>query len=283
MISSLGITSDCHVGTGCWGIQHLERQITAKIANIDYLPGPEEPEQAPPSPIYVHLLRKPCLRRSSYSRRMRGVDDDDDAEDEHLAPAEHCNCWLIHADQDPLQLLTRHGIRLRDALPPRFMRLRFLSLCFPLSAGSQDADGLEELGYGIRVTWDDFVGAIQEICTSTLEGDQQRVIECLLLVDQEDEIHICSSAVLMEEEEARLSRAAWAQSIGCGTRLEGRQYGDFRAVKAVIGRQRQLVEALKIVKSLKTQMIELQRQQGPAQGYLAELEATRGAKSRTVL
>ncbi|GKF29376.1 hypothetical protein Tco_0095718 [Tanacetum coccineum] len=35
-------------------------------------------------------------------------------------------------------------------------------------------------------------------------------------------------------------------------------------LKADYRRQRQLVEALKIVKSLKTQMIELQRQQGPA-------------------
>ncbi|GJZ49723.1 hypothetical protein Tco_0603913 [Tanacetum coccineum] len=35
-------------------------------------------------------------------------------------------------------------------------------------------------------------------------------------------------------------------------------------LKADHRRQRQLVKALKIVKSLKTQMIELQRQQGPA-------------------
>ncbi|GJV04043.1 hypothetical protein Tco_1337612, partial [Tanacetum coccineum] len=37
-------------------------------------------------------------------------------------------------------------------------------------------------------------------------------------------------------------------------------------LKADHRRQRHLVETLKIVKSLKTQMIELQRQQGPARG-----------------
>ncbi|GKA10475.1 hypothetical protein Tco_0689908 [Tanacetum coccineum] len=96
-----------------------------------------------------------------------------------------------------------------------------------------------ELGYGIRDTWDDLVGAIQEIAPTTLEGVNQRVIELSTTVDQEDEIiysqlddarydrallrarvNILDSdrpfhrrtAILMEEE-ARLSRAAWAQSM----------------------------------------------------------------------
>ncbi|GJY49778.1 hypothetical protein Tco_0439734 [Tanacetum coccineum] len=45
-----------------------------------------------------------------------------------------------------------------------------------------------ELGYGIRDTWDDLVGAIQEIAPTTLEGVNQRVIELSSTVDQEDEI-----------------------------------------------------------------------------------------------
>ncbi|GKD77508.1 hypothetical protein Tco_1340129, partial [Tanacetum coccineum] len=61
------------------------------------------------------------------------------------------------------------------------------------------------------------------------------------------------TALLMEEE-ARLSRAADRR----------RQSVISDLLKADYRRQRQLVEALKIVKSLKTQMIELQRQQGPA-------------------
>ncbi|GKD37823.1 hypothetical protein Tco_1258030 [Tanacetum coccineum] len=79
-----------------------------------------------------------------------------------------------------------------------------------------------ELGYGIRDTWDDLVGAIQEIAPTTLEGVNQRVIELSSTVDEEDEIIYSQlddarpfhgrTAVLMEEE-ARLSRAAWAQSM----------------------------------------------------------------------
>ncbi|GJU54675.1 hypothetical protein Tco_1228389 [Tanacetum coccineum] len=45
-----------------------------------------------------------------------------------------------------------------------------------------------ELGYGIRDTWDDLVGAIQEIAPTTLEGSLLRVIELSFYVDEEDEI-----------------------------------------------------------------------------------------------
>ncbi|GKA50563.1 hypothetical protein Tco_0743636 [Tanacetum coccineum] len=95
------------------------------------------------------------------------------------------------------------------------------------------------------------------------------------------------TAILMEEE-ARLSRAAWAQSMDACDQVHSKgillrtmviaqqseivelQAADRRRqtviselLKADYRRQRQLVEALKIVKSLKTQMIELQTQQGP--------------------
>ncbi|GJS55804.1 hypothetical protein Tco_0629166 [Tanacetum coccineum] len=96
-----------------------------------------------------------------------------------------------------------------------------------------------ELGYGIRDTWDDLVGAIQEIAPTTLEGVNQRVIELSSTVDQEDEIIYSQlddarydrallrarvnrldsdrpfhrRTALLIEEEARLSRAAWARSM----------------------------------------------------------------------
>ncbi|GKG04437.1 hypothetical protein Tco_0314824, partial [Tanacetum coccineum] len=94
---------------------------------------------------------------------------------------------------------------------------------------------------------------------------------------------------LLIEEEARLSRAAWARSMDtCDqTHSEGillrtmvmaqqseiaeLQAADRRTqtviselLKADHRRQRHLVKTLKIVKSLKTQMIELQTQQGHA-------------------
>ncbi|GJR23703.1 hypothetical protein Tco_0972230 [Tanacetum coccineum] len=239
------------------------------------------------------------------------------------------------------------GIRQRDALPSPIHETEM-----PESSGAARqvgpttaradlygfADTLEaapgrrmsrELGYGIRDTWDDLVGAIQEIAPTTLEGVNQRVIELATTVDEEDEIIYSQlddarydrallrarvnmldgdrpfhrrTAILMEEE-ARLSRAAWAQSMdACDqTHSEGislrttvmaqqskiteLQAADRRRqavitdlLKADYRRQRQLVETLKIVKSLKTQMIELQRQQGPAKD-LAEPELPGEASS----
>ncbi|GJS73207.1 hypothetical protein Tco_0706048 [Tanacetum coccineum] len=188
-----------------------------------------------------------------------------------------------------------------------------------------------ELGYGIRDTWDDLVGAIQEIAPTTLEGVNQRVIELSSTVDEEDEIIYSQlddarydrallrarvntlesdspfhrrTAILMEEE-ARLSRAAWAQSMdACDqTHSEGillrttvmtqqseivelraadqrRQTVISELLKTDYRRQRQLVETLKIVKSLKAQMTELQRQQGPAKDP-AEPELPEEAGSST--
>ncbi|GJX53161.1 hypothetical protein Tco_0281530, partial [Tanacetum coccineum] len=58
-----------------------------------------------------------------------------------------------------------------------------------------------ELGYGITDTWDDLVGAIQEIAPTTLEGVNQRVIELATTVDQEDEI------IYSQLDDARYDRA----------------------------------------------------------------------------
>ncbi|GKG37076.1 hypothetical protein Tco_0447249, partial [Tanacetum coccineum] len=58
-----------------------------------------------------------------------------------------------------------------------------------------------ELGYGIMDTWDDVVGAIQEIAPTTLVGVNQRVTELATTVDQEDEI------IYSQLDEARHDRA----------------------------------------------------------------------------
>ncbi|GKF51817.1 hypothetical protein Tco_0148284 [Tanacetum coccineum] len=113
----------------------------------------------------------------------------------------------------------------------------------------------KELGYGITDTWDDLVGAIQEIAPTTLEGVNQRVTELVTTVDQEDKIIYSQlddarhdrallrarvnmlyrdrpfhkrTALLMEEE-ARVSRAAWAQSMdACNQETDG----DLRSTKS---------------------------------------------------
>ncbi|GJS24345.1 hypothetical protein Tco_0452977 [Tanacetum coccineum] len=118
-------------------------------------------------------------------------------------------------------------IRQRDALPSPVHETEIPEICLPLrkrlcrttpgpgyEAGLYGfADMLDaaprcqmsrELGYGITDTWDDLVGAIQEIAPTTLEGVNQRVTE--------DRPFHKRTALLMEEE-ARVSRAAWAQSM----------------------------------------------------------------------
>ncbi|GJY35110.1 hypothetical protein Tco_0420488 [Tanacetum coccineum] len=135
-----------------------------------------------------------------------------------------------------------------------------------------DAPGCQtskELGYGITDTWDDLVGAIQEIASTTLEGVNQRVIELVTTVDQEDEIiysqldgqHVSLDACDQVHSEGI---SLWTTVMAQQSEITELQVVDRRRqtvisdlLKADYQRQRQLVEALKIVKSLKTQMIEL--------------------------
>ncbi|GJS03126.1 hypothetical protein Tco_0319634 [Tanacetum coccineum] len=144
----------------------------------------------------------------------------------------------------------------------------------------------KELGYGITDTWDDLL-------------DDARYDRALLrarvnMLYRDRPFH--RRTALLIEEEARLSRAAWARSMDACDQVHSEgislrttvmaqqseitelQAADRRRqsvisdlLKADYRRQRQLVEALKIVKSLKTQMIELQRQQGLLGSAKAEL------------
>ncbi|GKF13473.1 hypothetical protein Tco_0054935, partial [Tanacetum coccineum] len=150
------------------------------------------------------------------------------------------------------------GIRQRDALPSPVHKTEMPEICLPLrkrpcrttpgpgyevgessAAGTARRQTSKELGYGITDTWDDLVGAIQEIAPTTLEGVNQRVTELATTVDQEDKIIYSQlddarhdrallraqvnflyrdrpfhrRIALLMEEEARLSRATWAQSM----------------------------------------------------------------------
>ncbi|GJY46124.1 hypothetical protein Tco_0435187 [Tanacetum coccineum] len=119
----------------------------------------------------------------------------------------------------------------------RFIRGRVV-LLLPLDA----APGClisSELGYGITDTWDDLVGAIQEIVPTTLEGVNQRVTELVATIDQEDGIMyslledarddrsqlrgrvnllfrdrpVYRHLALMIKREARMAREAWGLSM----------------------------------------------------------------------
>ncbi|GJW05476.1 hypothetical protein Tco_1564332 [Tanacetum coccineum] len=331
------------------------------------LTGPEEPEQPPPSPLYINICFAELFIRVTrgYEKPSNVSDDDDAEEEEHLAPADPAAApapflseevaeRLLALPTPPPSPLSPYssplpqipfsplpipsppsiiptysegslgsraaGIRQRDALPSHVHETEIPEMWLPLrkrpyrttlgpgyEVGESSAaatarqvgpttaradlygfaDILEatlkrrmsrELGYGIRDTWDDLL-------------DDARYDRALLRarvnrLDSDRPFH--RRTALLMDEEARLSRAAWAQSMDACDQVHSEgillrttvmaqqseivelQAADRRRqsviselLKADHRRQRHLVETLKIVKSLKTQMIELQRQQGP--------------------
>ncbi|GJS37973.1 reverse transcriptase domain-containing protein [Tanacetum coccineum] len=147
-----------------------------------------------------------------------------------------------------------------------------------------------ELDYGITDTWDELVGAIDEIAPTTVEGVNQRVTDLATIVEvettimygimedaQDDRSQLRGQVNLLYRDRPvhhRTFRGHITPDYGYGSNSpeitdffstdRRRQTVITDLLKADHRRQRQLVETLKIVKSLKTQMIELQRQQGPA-------------------
>ncbi|GKA36340.1 hypothetical protein Tco_0722831 [Tanacetum coccineum] len=179
------------------------------------------------------------------------------------------------------------GIRQRDALPSPVYETKIPEICLPLHA-TPGRWMSSELGYGIADTWDDLVGAIQEIAPTTLEGlDDARADRSILrgrvnILFRDRPYH--RRTALLIEEEARVYHAAWAQSMdACDhARSEGMslrttiiaqqseiselQAADRRRQETITAmlaadhrRQKQLVEALKLLKKLQTQMTEFQR------------------------
>ncbi|GJY07615.1 hypothetical protein Tco_0374669, partial [Tanacetum coccineum] len=104
-----------------------------------------------------------------------------------------------------------------------------------------------ELDYGIMDAWVDLVGAIDEIAPTTLEGVNQRVTDLSTVVEQETTIMYG----IMEDAQ------------------DDRSQGDKVASELLASdhkRQVQLTKTLRLLKGLQTQMVEFQRQHGPAKG-----------------
>ncbi|GKE26690.1 hypothetical protein Tco_1442074 [Tanacetum coccineum] len=73
----------------------------------------------------------------------------------------------------------------------------------------------EEVGYRIRDVWVDPVEVVEDVTPTTLEGVNARVTELAERVDiliEDREFH--QETVLLMEQEALVSREAWAQSVG---------------------------------------------------------------------
>ncbi|GJS93862.1 hypothetical protein Tco_0800830 [Tanacetum coccineum] len=105
-----------------------------------------------------------------------------------------------------------------------------------------------ELDYDITDTWDDLVGAIDEIAPTTLEGVNQRVTDLATIVEQETTIMYG----IMEDAQDDQSQLRGLNSTCCIG------IGLFIVV--------QLTKTLRLLKGLQTQMVKFQRQHGPTKG-----------------
>ncbi|GJT36857.1 putative reverse transcriptase domain-containing protein [Tanacetum coccineum] len=126
-----------------------------------------------------------------------------------------------------------------------------------------------DVGYGITNSWDEIVEAMQRtpVVTDVAEFSQRMT---------EDRRAHARTARLMEAE-ARMSREAWGRSMDASDLARAEVMSLHRR------RQKQFIDALKLLKRLQTQMTEFERQQGPAKGPAqpdAPEEAENGTKEK---
>ncbi|GJZ85393.1 hypothetical protein Tco_0650732 [Tanacetum coccineum] len=230
-----------------------------------YVPALREPEQAPPSPIYIPFVPG-CLSSRSLTGDQPTIQPDrGDVDDEHLAPAEPA--VLLFSCTGPIHLLMRKA-RFLENVVYRFVR--GVSLLLP-------GPGYESLLRAlIQHVGESIVPSTRR--TAILDGrrrpDYSRGRLGHNRMDACDQTHtegiLLRTTVMTQQSEIVELRAA----------DQRRQTVISELLKTDYRRQRQLVETLKIVKSLKAQMIEIQRQQGPAKDP-AEPELPEEAGSNT--
>ncbi|GKA08805.1 hypothetical protein Tco_0688136 [Tanacetum coccineum] len=168
------------------------------------------------------------------------------------------------------------GIRLRDAPLSPVHETEIPNICLPLrkklcctAPASRFVDMVDaaircpmsrKLDYGITDTWDELVGAIQEIALTTLEGVNKRVSELSTTFDQE------TSIMYGMMEEARDDRALlkgrlmaandkafakglalWTSDLAWQAKIRELEAADRR-------RQEQLLQVLTLLKSCQTQL-----------------------------
>ncbi|GJV92013.1 hypothetical protein Tco_1539826 [Tanacetum coccineum] len=82
----------------------------------------------------------------------------------------------------------------------------------------------EEVGYGIRDVWVDLTETVEEVAPTTLEGVNARVTELAARVDRlvEDRQFHYDTARLLDQE-AHVSREAWAYSVGLSSAVSSLQ------------------------------------------------------------
>ncbi|GJX70147.1 hypothetical protein Tco_0307318 [Tanacetum coccineum] len=195
----------------------------------------------------------------------------DDQRKEHLAPADlsvrvECESESRLTETHNLPIASRldsirpsaghrisgiptAGINERDELHLLFMRRRDPEICLPLVRGRRTTPVLDTRSGKFRQldTWDDLVGAIQEIAPTTLEGVNQRVIKLATTQSEITELQ--------------------AETVGTG--------GDYRSAVSRLSRPKTLVETLKIERP---QDSDDRAQDSRDLQRIAETAATRGGQ-----
>ncbi|GJW67645.1 hypothetical protein Tco_0122069 [Tanacetum coccineum] len=247
-------------------------------------------------------------------------DDDEEEEEEHPAPADsvppvhRMTARISIQDEPSISLPPREEKRVRFASPTPGHEVRESSAAGaarqdrpvvaredPYSVARGDLYGFvdmvdvalghpmsKELNYGITDTWDDLVGAIEEITPTTLEGVNQRVTNLSTTVEQETTIMY---DMMEDAQDDRMAREAWGLSMDASDyarsdvmslhttvvaqsaliselqSVDHRRQGVIKELWASdLNRQVQLTKALELLKGLQTPMAEFQRKLRPAKG-----------------
>ncbi|GJR55152.1 putative reverse transcriptase domain-containing protein [Tanacetum coccineum] len=133
----------------------------------------------------------------------------------------------------------------------------------------------KEVGYGIRDVWIDPREAVEELAPMTLGGVNARVTE-LTAVQEQDMQDIYAVIEDTQDRQTQIYQSVetlFDDMIGQQAVISQLQAADRKSqvvtlemLQADYQRQVQLAEALKLLKGLQTQMVEFQRQHGPAKG-----------------
>nr|GEV49937.1 hypothetical protein [Tanacetum cinerariifolium] len=193
--------------------------------SLDYVPGPEEPEQATPSPIYLPYVPKlvypeymppeddvfpaeeqplpvaatPTADSPGYIPEFdpKGDLEEDDEEDPADYPANSTVVALLAVDhvssEEEVRESSAAGVARQDK--PAVARDDPYSLVMEEIYGFIDRVDVtpgcpmsKELDYGITNTCDELVGASEEIAPTILQGVDQRVTDLSTMVEQETTI-----------------------------------------------------------------------------------------------
>nr|GEY13625.1 putative reverse transcriptase domain-containing protein [Tanacetum cinerariifolium] len=265
----------------------------------DYVPSPEEPEQAPPSPIYLPYVPElvypeykppeddvfpveeqplpvaatPTADSPGYIPEFdpQGDPKEDDEDDPEEDPADSTVVALPAVDHVPSEEEVGENSAAGAARQDE-------------PAVARD-DPYSLLDYGIMDKWDELVGAIKDIAPTTQPGVNQRVTDLSTVVEQETTIMYG----IMEDAQDDRSQLRGRVNLLYRDRLVYRRLAvmiereETGVIKELLAadhkRQVQLTKALRLLKGLQTQMIKFQRHHRPVKG-LAQPDAPGEAGSK---